>query len=331
MRTPALQSVSGSRTSHESSRRWLIWGLVSVALGLGGGGCGPSDLPDASPEEVLGVVRAEEQTDNGLSTNGLSTNGLSTNGLSTNGLSTNGLSTNGFKNWFNQDPATADAVMEYIVRCALPAGQTRTFTSTVTGVTYTWPGALGLAPGWTNGSAASTLEQEVVSACLAAHANKYGVHIPISVLGRTAQGAAIPYTSSELTTFSEKEACFFGNLFDGSGIYAANDGGYLTAKESTARACGLTSSPTTSECPPIVHVGACSTLCDRAYSGKDTLPYYTTCTYNGHAYQAITTRIRPQEIYKCGDGTCQLTEHCGTGTTYDSCKSDCGTCSSQRN
>lgn len=272
------------------------------------------------------MVLAEEQTDNGLSTNGLSTNGLSTNGLSTNGLSTNGLSTNGFRNWFNQAPANAAAVMQYVVKCAVPAGQTRTFTNPLTGVTYTWPGSLGLAPGWASGLVATELEQEVVSACLAAHANKYGSHIPISVLGRAAGGTPISYTSAELSTYSEREACFFGNLFDGSGIYAANDQDYLNWKESTSRACGLSSSASTSECPPIIHVGQCSSLCERAYNGTDPKPYYARCTYNGKNYRPITTRIRPQEIYKCGDGTCQFTEHCGTGTAYNNCQSDCGTC-----
>ncbi|MCP3135826.1 hypothetical protein LXT23_00560 [Pyxidicoccus sp. QH1ED-7-1] len=272
------------------------------------------------------MIQAEEAAANGLSTNGLSTNGLSTNGLSTNGLSTNGLSTNGFSTWFNQNPANAAALMQYVVRCAVAAGQTRTYTNPVTGVTYTWAGSLGLAPGWASGAAATELEQEVVSACLAAHANKYGIHIPISVLGRTATNTPIPYTAYELATYSEKEACFFGNLFNGDGIYAANDQGYLSASESTARACGLSSSATQSDCPPIVHVGRCSELCERAGTTTDPKPYYLRCTYNGRNYRPIVTRIRPQEIYTCGDGTCQFTEHCGTGTAYNNCKSDCGSC-----
>ncbi|WP_370643900.1 hypothetical protein [Myxococcus sp. RHSTA-1-4] len=252
---------------------------------------------------------------------------MSTNGLSTNGLSTNGLSTNGFSTWFNQDTASAEVVMKYLVRCALPAGQTRTFTNSVTGVTYTWTGSVGLAPGWGSGLAATALEQQVVSACLAAHVNKYGVSIPFSVLGRTAQGAAIAYTASELSTFSEKEACFFGNLFDGSGIYAANDQNSLNHRESTSRGCGLSSNVPNAECSPLLHVGTCSSLCERAYDGGEAKPYYAKCTYNGKEYRPITTRIRPQDLYKCGDGVCQFTESCGTGNSYDNCQADCGTCS----
>ncbi len=324
--TPATQCGSVRRVGFQRSlSRWLTWGCLGLTLGLGGGGCGPVEGPETEPE-VLGSVEREEQTDNGLSTNGLSTNGLSTNGLSTNGLSTNGLSTNGFSTWFNQNLATAASVMKYVVKCAVPAGQTRTFTNPVTGVTYTWAGSLGLAPGWANGGVASELEQEVVSACLAAHANKYGVHIPISVLGRTAQGTPIPYTASELSTYAEQEACFFGNLFNGDGIYAANDQGYLDASESTSRACGLSSSATQSDCPPIVHLGNCASLCDQAGSVSDPKPYYLRCTVNGRNYRAITTRIRSADIYRCGDGKCQFTEHCGTGNTYNNCRADCGTC-----
>ena len=95
--------------------------------------------------------------ENGLSTNGLSTNGLSTNGLSTNGLSTNGLSTNGFNVWFNSNPASLSSlVMKYVIRCAVPKGQNRTFTSTA-GVTYVWAGGLGLAVQWALGRPASQL------------------------------------------------------------------------------------------------------------------------------------------------------------------------------
>jgi hypothetical protein len=309
-----------------SRHRWLTRGLLALALTLTlAAGCGPGAGPEETPGG-LGVLGGELQGDNGLSTNGLSTNGLSTNGLSTNGLSTNGLSTQGFTTWFHQDTGLASAVMKYVVLCAAPAGQALTFTSPVTGVTYTWTGSLGLAPGWASGLAATQAEQQVVSACLAAHANKYGIHIPISVLGQDVRGLEVPFNAWELSTFSKKEACFFGNLFDGSGLYAANDEAYLNPKESTSRGCGLSSSATNSECPPILHVGLCAQLCERASTGRTVKPYYATCTYKEKTYLPLTTRIRPEDAYQCGDGVCQFTERCGSGNTYDSCQSDCGAC-----
>jgi GLTT repeat (6 copies) len=282
--------------------------------------------------EVLATQEAaaatgEEMDTLGLSTNGLSTNGLSTNGLSTNGLSTNGLSTSSlgtltFQNWFEADPTERAIVMRYIVLCAVPKGQTRTYVSPVTGRTYAWLGMLGLAPAWSSGQQPTVTEQQLITACLAAHANKYGMHVYLSVLGRTAQNVEIPYTSGELAAYSETEACFFGNTFNNEGIFAANDRNYLLASESSPRACGLSALNQSTDCSPIVHVGLCQQYCTLNMAGT----YYTQCTYNGVTYKPLTTRMRPADIYTCGDGVCQFTEKCGTGTTYNSCYADCGAC-----
>jgi hypothetical protein len=288
--------------------------------------------PPVPTEEALERQSQELATDNGMSANGLSVNGLSVNGLSVNGLSVNGLSVNGlsvnglrsssFQSWFEEDPAAREGVMKYVVLCAVPQGQTRTYTSPVTKRTYSWPGQLGLAPVWSQGLPAPEPEQQLVTACLAAHANKFGLNIPISVLGVNTLGQAIAYTVSELATYSETEACFFGNAFTDAGIFAANDRTVLHAGESTPRACGLSSKFSSTDCSPIVHVGSCREFCTLDL----TRTHYTQCTYNGVSYRPITTRIQPQGIYRCGDGVCQFTEKCGTGATYDSCMLDCGAC-----
>ncbi|WP_434346243.1 hypothetical protein ACN6A1_32045 [Myxococcus virescens] len=334
--------LSGFRINHclkHLHRPRVAGGLLGLALGFGGGACGPAEL--AGDTWTLREAHGSAESGNGLSTNGLSTNGLSTNGLSTNGLSINGLSTTGFSHWFNQDPARADELMRYIIRCAVKANQQRKYTNPVTGVKYTWEGGLGLAPNWAAGAAATAQEEEIVSACLAAHANKFGISVAISVLGRDARGSALPYTEQELSTFSEREACFFGNLFDGTGVFAATDRGYLREDESTVRACGLPSSPAHADCLPIIHAGTCESLCQRAATAALPFdwesdrknpppygepPYYETCTYNGRTFQPLTTRLQPRDIHRCGDGVCQLTERCGDGVVAGSCQADCGTC-----
>ena len=222
-----------------------------------------------------------------MTLNGMTLNGLSLNGLSLNGLSLNGLATETFSNWFGQWPVFNDMVMRYVVLCAVPAGASRTYVDPDTGRSYTWYGGLGLAPDWSNGSPASLAEQQAVSACLAAHANKYGLRIPVSLLGKTAQGQVIPYSASELATYFNRE---------GSG-----------GSES---------------CAPLIYVGGCSSVCTLDASGT----YYASCTYNGVTYRPLTTRVRAADVFQCGDGVCQFTESCGTGDTYDSCKLDCGTC-----
>lgn len=335
--TPAISSgIPNNHGLKHLHRPRFAGGLLSLVLGVGGGACGPADTPAEAwtPRQA----RAAAASANGLSTNGLSTNGLSTNGLSIHGLSTLGLSTSGFSNWFGQDPERADELMRYIVKCAAKENQQRKYTHPGNGVTYTWHGGLGLAHHWAMGAPATQQEQEAVSACLAAHANKFGLAVSISVLGRNARGGLLTYTEQELSTYSEREACFFGNLFDGTGVFAATDRGYLGLDESTVRACGLSSHPNQSDCLPIIHVGTCEALCQRPTSatvpiGEEALPlpdgeppYYEQCTYNGRTYRPLTTRIQPSDIHRCGDGTCQFTERCGTGSSPDNCQADCGSC-----
>ncbi|WP_224249960.1 hypothetical protein [Hyalangium gracile] len=295
--------------------------LLLAALVLGG--CSPISEPS---ELVSHELQSRElQSPNGLSANGLSANGLSANGLSANGLSANGLSAADFQAWFQSNPTVAESVMRYLVLCAAPAGQTLSYTDATTGQGYSWSGRLGLAPGWSSGQPATVSEQQVISACLAAHVNKYGVHIPLSVLGRSAQGQPIPFTLPELVTFSQREACFFGNLFTHQGIYVGSDRGNLSARESSARACSISSNAgnaRTTDCAPLMYAGTCTTFCTLDASKT----YYTSCTYNGVTYRPITTRLRPDDIYLCGDGVCQISESCGTSTQYNNCLLDCGAC-----
>jgi hypothetical protein len=165
-------------------------------------------------------------------------------------------------------------------------------------------------------------EEQVMTACLAAHVNKYGVHIPLSMLGRDAKGQVLGFDQQELATYSRPEGCFFGNLFKGEGFFVGLNGLSLSGAESSVRTCALGSNDTTSACAPMAYVGLCKSLCTR----EGTNPYYTSCTLNGRQYKPLTTRLRPEDMYQCGDGVCQVTEHCGGGTTSDSCEVDCGAC-----
>jgi hypothetical protein len=212
--------------------------------------------------------------------------------------------------------------MHYLVGCAMPSNKSLTYRDGVTGETYTWNGVLGVAPDWSNGRPATVVEQQLVSACLAAHVNKYEVHIPLSVLGQTARGKRIPYTASELSTYSYREACFFGNLFTSEGIYVGNDRGHLSPRQSSARACSLSDNSRSANCAPLMNVGSCNSYCTMDESNA----YFASCLFNGVTYLPITTRLRREDIYYCGDGVCQLTESCGDGTQYDNCQLDCGYC-----
>ncbi|HYO54883.1 hypothetical protein [Archangium sp.] len=284
---------------------------TAVLLLLATMACGPVD---EAPERQEPASQAQEVK----STNGGTLNGLAFNGLAFNGLAFNGLNSGEFSSWFNQDESLAEVVMRYIVTCAVPDGETRTFTDGM-GRTYVWEGALGLAPDWASGQPANGTEQQLVSACLAAHVNKYGRSVAISVQGRDAHGQPIPTSQAELQEFSQREGCFFGNLFTPEGLFVGNDDTPLGEHESSIRACALGRE---GDCAPIAQVGSCAASC----TPDPTNTYYTQCTRNGITYAPITTRIHPQDIYVCGDSTCQFTESCGIDLDTMQCTLDCGLC-----
>jgi hypothetical protein len=290
-----------------------MMGVLVLALAAG---CGPVEAGGPPPQDVGGIIQDLED-DNGLTANGLTANGLAFNGLAFNGLAFNGLASSTFSSWFQDSPLLSGLFMKYLVRCAVPAGQSRTYWDGSS--FYTWYGSLGLAPTWSGGAPATLAEQQAVTACLAALTNKYGRTVTLSVLGANPQGQVIPYTSSELADFPLREACFFGNVFNGEGLFVGNDQAPLAPGQSSLRACALTSS---TACPPLTHIGSCQSSCTLDSTGT----YYTQCTRNGVTYRPITTRIRPQEVFTCGDGICQPTESCGKGNRADDCGLDCGPC-----
>jgi len=292
MKTPTSEQTR--RRRREPGGGVLVVELLSTLLLLAlAPACDPRE--DAAEREEVGT-RSQQITSNngsdlnGLTFNGLAMNGLTFNGLAMNGLSFNGLSSAAFSNWFQQDPVLAESVMHYLIGCAVRAGESRMYTHPQTGAVYTWEGVLGLAPDWASGQPATTAEQHVITACLAAHTNRFGLHLPISVLGRGADGEAIPTTRSELKTFSVREACFFGNLFNGEGIFVGLDVESAAGGGHTTRVCERTSSGM--ECEPLVPVGRCQKYCTREGSG----PFYASCTYKGVTYAPITTRMRQEDF-----------------------------------
>jgi hypothetical protein len=174
-------------------------GLSSLALVVG---CSESAATDTNQEE--GAATASQ---NGLGDlNGLNSfNGLSSyNGLSVyNGLSSyNGLNSfNGF-----MGSMQGRQVVSYLVKCALPAGH-QIAKQDQTNTWYTYQGAIGLAPGWETGACDKNC-QEAISACLMAHINTAGVHIPLWL---DSPAPAIGFGQS--SAYPNQEGTFFGNLF----------------------------------------------------------------------------------------------------------------------
>jgi hypothetical protein len=251
-------------------------------------------------------------------------NGMAPNLLGITGLNPASLTKDHFRTWFAADPKTANSLMKYLVKCSLPAGLGMDFE--YGGIRYVWPGQLGLAPHWAAGEPIPESEQQLVSACLGAHANRYGAHVAISVLGEYADGTPLPFSEAELSNYPVTEGCFFGNLFRKDGVFSASDRPLaLSDDQSSIRACALpdrTGSGASSMCPPIKYAGSCRDLCRPDPNNL----YFLNCTVNGKTYRALSTRIQQTAQYTCGDGICQVTESCGTGSSWNQCGLDCGPC-----
>ncbi len=152
-----------------------------VVLGPTLGGCVVEDGADEFTENV-GETEEKLLSDNGLpSVNGIdSVNGLD----SVNGFHSYAAlnSPNGIGNGVGlMNTPEGRKTVEYIVKCALPQYHNinkldQNYAS------YNFVGSLGLAPEWETG-ACSTSCQEAVSACVVAHLNTAGMHVPIWLVG----------------------------------------------------------------------------------------------------------------------------------------------------
>jgi GLTT repeat (6 copies) len=276
--------------------------------------------PAAPPEEELGLSPSALASDNGIATNGIATNGIATNGLAPNALDSNRLSVNGlaaagvaaseFAAWFGKDTAYANMVMKFVVQCALPHGGSLSYRRSE--VTYVWAGDLGLAPVWSSGQPIPLLEQQLLTACLAAHTNRFGRHISISVRGVGTDGQPIAVSPTEDVAYRFSEACYFGNLFANEGVFMALGSGSLDPAVTTPRGCAAEAGAPTS-CSPVAYAGTCAAICNTGPDGKT----LGDCVANGVHYLPLQVFLLDQDVYRCGDGVCQFTE------SHATCPADC--------
>jgi len=191
-----------STTPTPTRRRPLVALLLSMTAATAGLGCAQMD-----DEDIVSVTGAAKASTNGLSLNGLSLNGLSLNGLSLNGLSLNGLSLNGLSLNGLMTNDAGNSVAEYLVRCALPVGRS-VMKQDSHGVPHTFQGQLGLAPQWENGTCDDACKHWI-SACMLAHVNTAGIHVPIFIVG---QNPGLGWGQDP--NFPNQEGTFFGDVFD---------------------------------------------------------------------------------------------------------------------
>ncbi|HWN69183.1 MAG TPA: hypothetical protein VNM90_16200, partial [Haliangium sp.] len=157
-------------------QRTSLSGLMFVMLVAGCVVEGPSAF-DAG-ERTQTVSHHNRLSVNRLSMNRLSLNRLSLNRLSLNRLSLNRLSLNGLASGGLETTEEGRDLLSYVARCALVAEDI--LVAEHDGVTYEFPGLLGVAPEWEHDALTPEL-QHWVSGCLLAHVNAFDTSVPISL------------------------------------------------------------------------------------------------------------------------------------------------------
>lgn len=198
---------------------------ITIPASLALFGCCPKP-PAAVPS--LGV------TSNAITMNALTTNALTTNADRMAELLRSTLESDSFGPGTSLGEAlwdpNAQQLMAYLVSCALPPGQQVTWQPPPTNPPVppvTWQGALNLCPQWRGGGVAGDAScQELVSSCLLARNNAFGVEVPISIRGFDTRGGyfgggTLEDGRPEYEAFPWREGSFYGNMFLPGSIHGA--------------------------------------------------------------------------------------------------------------
>jgi hypothetical protein len=184
---------------------------VSLTVSIASSGClaleeGPENLDVASSSQTVVVLNA-------LSKNAMSANAMSANAMSANAMSANGLE----EGVFELDTASAGDLyqtalgrqfLKYNTRCAYSAGDELEVPAYDSFPVERLPGNLGLANIWKTGGLTAVYKR-MMSACLLAHLNNFGISVSISV---RFPGSAPP-DATETDTYWYGDAVFFGDVF----------------------------------------------------------------------------------------------------------------------
>jgi hypothetical protein len=102
-------------------------------------------------------------------------------------------------------------LLQYVISCALREDQATPFGQA--DASRSFQGSLGLAPDWTR-RAPTLSEKQLVSACLLARTNYFGVPVQLSLRSEHSDIPGLQSTPTEKQKFSRHEATFFGNILD---------------------------------------------------------------------------------------------------------------------
>lgn len=229
-------------------------------------------VPVDDAAEHIETVSLPYLYDNALPPNGLNPNGLNPNGLNPNGLAATALDPSALSSSVLaaiQDGTSIGELsrqfLKYAVECALDSSQSFSFlwTDALGPHTAVYYGRIGLAPLWAVGPL-DLHGQEMVSACLAARTNYYGVPVTISM--RAAQDPLkTSVKSDEIANYANVEGVFWGNLFAAvphvSACYKSDTVANSRAYLRDCAAGHVNADLTVSSCGMIQISGTCETRC----------------------------------------------------------------------
>lgn len=101
----------------------------------------------------------------------------------------------------------------YLVSCSMRSD--KKIVATVSGVSYTFQGSLGLATEWDT-AALPTTKYRLISACMLARTNYQGVQVAISMRGKK-----FTTSSTEQLAYTVVEGAFWGDVFTQNGVVRA--------------------------------------------------------------------------------------------------------------
>ncbi len=265
---------------------------------------------EAPDQLTVGLNRRAQSDDNRLSVNRLSMNRLSLNRLSVNRLSLNRLSLNrlSLNSLAAGDLETTNEgreLLTYVAKCALR--EVDILVAQHDGVTYEFPGLLGVAPEWENGPL-TTAGQQWVSGCLLAHVNAFGTSVPISLRAAGKLDADV----SESLAFPVYEATFFGNVFNvAQDMYACTgdmpDVAHALSTDRALRVCSdAENADGTSDCQ-FITVGRCRDVCNDKHSPK---MGWTGCAADGTVFPEAVSVYLTISVPEAANMYCAPGERC---------------------
>jgi hypothetical protein len=180
--------------------------LIGVFCILSFAGCLAADGQDWATDTVqANALTYNALTYNALTYNALTYNALTYNALTYNRLDEHVLVLNADRAGDLPDTDSGRQLLQYIARCALAEGDFLRVESA--GRVWHFPGLLGVAASWEHASLDMD-EQEILTACLLAHVNAFGVSVPISVRSPLLAAAG----EDESAVFYYGDGAFYGNL-----------------------------------------------------------------------------------------------------------------------